>query len=233
MLKHLAIIMDGNGRWAASHGKDRTEGHVAGAKAVLKAIAVAEKLEIPYLTLYAFSTENFKRDSFEISRIFRIIADFLHTVMLPLVQEKNYRMRFIGEFQQLSSELMESVSEVNSVSINNTGMTITVAIGYGGRDEICRATDRIIKERLINCDDSPVSYEEIERHLYTATMPDPDVVLRYGGYQRLSNFLPLQCVYSELFFTDKYWPDFTESDVEFVATQFDKIKRNFGEVPLT
>lgn len=233
MLKHLAIIMDGNGRWATSRGKDRTEGHIAGAKAVLKAIAAAEKLEIPYLTLYAFSTENFKRAPEEVSRIFGIIAEFLRTVMLPKIREKNFRMRFMGEFQHLSPDLMSAVSEVNAVSINNTGMTIIVAIGYGGREEICRAVDCIMKERFINCDDSPVSYAEIERHLYTATMPDPDVVLRYGGYQRLSNFLPLQCVYSELFFIDRYWPDFAESDVEFVATQFDKIKRNFGEVPST
>jgi undecaprenyl diphosphate synthase len=222
--------MDGNGRWAEGRGLDRLSGHAAGAEAVLKAIEASSELGIEYLSLYAFSLDNFKRPKREIFGIFGIIADFLEEKLIPLVKAKNYRLRFIGDLQSLPPDLLGSVSKANVAGLNNSGMTIIIALGYSGRAEIAAAFNYILERRVLDSDMSPVTYEEIERSLSTAMLPDPDAVVRYGGYQRLSDFLPLQTVYSELFFLDKLWPDFEKRDLYEISGKFERIRRNYGNI---
>ncbi|MDD3947164.1 MAG: polyprenyl diphosphate synthase [Clostridia bacterium] len=230
-MRHLAIIIDGNGRWAVSRGLERLSGHAEGAKAVARAIEAAYEMKLECVTFYAFSTENFKRGTRETLGIFAILAGFLEETLLPLVQTRGLRVRFIGNLARLSSDLLTIISKVNVAGLNNRGMTVVIAVGYSGRDEIAQAINILIEQKLLNSDASPVTYEELSRFLYTANLPDPDAVWRFGGYKRLSNFLPLQTVYSELFFTEKLWPDFQKEDLYKLCNDFKKIKRNFGDLP--
>lgn len=229
-MKHLAIIMDGNGRWATMRGLERTAGHAEGAKAVLRAVEAAEQLGLECLSLYAFSTENHRRSKREVLGIFGIIAEFLDEVLLPYAMRKGLRIRFIGDMSRITSELMSSIARVNAATINHTGMTVVIALSYGGREEVVRAVNLLIENKLLNGDYRKISYEELEPYLYTVNLPDPDAVWRFGGYQRLSGFMPLQTTYSELFFSDKLWPDFQAEDMFVLAARFAQIKRNFGEV---
>lgn len=221
--------MDGNGRWAEERGLDRLRGHAAGADAALKAIAATDELKIPFITLFAFSSENFKRPAPEVKGIFEITAGFLENGLLPLIKERGYRVRFIGELAKLPVGLLDYIAKVNVAGLNNTGMTVVIALAYGGREEIASAFNLILARRILDSDDSPITYDEIEKSLQTATLPDPDAVVRYGGYKRLSNFMPLQCAYSELFFFEKYWPDFQREDLYYIYNQYCTIKRNFGD----
>lgn len=229
-MKHLAIIMDGNGRWATMRGLDRTAGHAEGAKAVLRAVEAAEQLGLECLSLYAFSTENHRRSKREVLGIFGIIAEFLDEVLLPYAMRKGLRIRFIGDMSRITPELMSSIARVNAATINHTGMTVVIALSYGGREEVVRAVNLLIENKLLNGDYRKISYKELEPYLYTVNLPDPDAVWRFGGYQRLSGFMPLQTTYSELFFSDKLWPDFQAEDMFVLAARFAQIKRNFGEV---
>jgi len=229
MLKHIAIIPDGNGRWAKNLNKDRLLGHAEGCKAVLHAIEAADELKIPFISFYAFSTENYKRDKSEVMGIFALIIGFLENSLLPLIKQKNYKIRFIGEFSSLPHEFLNTIGIINKAGLNNSGMTITFAIGYGGREEILSAVNYIFQTKLLLGDTNPLVYEDVERCLYTASLPDPCVVLRYGGFKRLSNFMPLQTIYSELMFTDKFWPDFQKIDLIEAVNEFNLIQRKFGE----
>lgn len=230
-MRHLGIIIDGNGRWAVSRGQERLSGHAEGAKAVARAIEAALECRLECVTFYAFSTENFKRGAQETLGIFSILAGFLENTLLPLVEAKKLRVRFIGDLRRLTPELLEIVSRVNVAGLNNNGMTVVIALGYGGREEIASAFNMILERRLINLDASPVTYEEISRYLYTAGLPEPDAIVRFGGYRRLSNFLPLQSAYAELFFVEKLWPDFQKEDLYKICADYRKIKRNFGDLP--
>jgi undecaprenyl diphosphate synthase len=228
-LKHIAIIPDGNGRWAKEQGKDRLFGHAQGSSAVLKAIEAADELKIPFISFYAFSTENFKRDKSEVLGIFSLITEFLEKKLLPLIKQKNYKIRFIGEFNALPQEFLSTVGKINKVGLNNSGMTITFAVGYGGIDEVLGAFNVLLKTKFALGDNSPLVYEDLERCLYTAHLPNPCVVARYGGLKRLSNFMPLQTTYSELMFFDKLWPDFEKEDLADIVEKFNLIPRKFGD----
>lgn len=229
-MKHLAIIMDGNGRWATERGLPRLSGHAEGAKRVLDAIEVADALGIKYLSLYAFSNENFKRNIGEVMGIFGIIADFLLNTLIPIVKRRGYSLRFIGNLSSLSPELLSAISQANVAGLNNSGMKIIIAVGYSGTEELTSAFNHLLEQKVLNADFSPITEANIRQSLYTATIPDPDAVVRYGGHQRLSNFMPFQTVYSELFFLKKLFPDFQKEDIYEVYKEFMKIKRNFGDV---
>lgn len=229
-MRHIAFIIDGNGRWAEAKRLPRAEGHKEGAKAVLRAINAADMLRVPYISFYALSVENFKRSASEILGIFGAMAYFFDEILTPIIRERNYRIRFSGDLTRISPELLAAVSRTNVAAINNTGMLINICVAYGGRDEIARAFNYILEQKLFVSDFTPLTYEDIQPFLYTVNIPDPDAVIRFGGYKRLSNFMPLQTAYSELFFRDKLWPDVTEEDVFEIYNEFIQIKRNFGEV---
>lgn len=220
--------MDGNGRWAETRGMPRTKGHEEGAKALLRAIDSIDRLDIEYATFYAFSTDNQKRNKEEVGNILGIIAYFLKNYIFQIIKDRNYRVRFIGELRILPPELLEIITSINKSALNNKGRMLIFAIGYGGDMEIVNAINFLLKRKNMRLDDTPITIEEINECLYTVNIPNPDAVLRYGGYKRLSNFMPLQIAYSELFFTDKLWPDFEETDITQVLEEFIKIKRNFG-----
>lgn len=227
-MKHLGIIMDGNGRWAQNRSMPRTAGHEKGALSLCKFLDDLASLDIDVITLYAFSTENESRSKEEVGNILGVIAYFLSHQVKDIAQKNDYKVRFIGNLSRLPEELNAVISELNASTINNNGKTVVFAIGYGGVDEVTNAIDRIIQRRAFLEDTSPVTKEELFNNLYTAGLPQPDAILRYGGYRRLSNFLPLQSIYSELFFTDKLWPDYAKEDIEKVLEEFASIKRNFG-----
>ncbi len=226
---HVGIIMDGNGRWALSSGSPRKVGHKAGAEALCRAIEDIVGIDlIDCATFYAFSTENNKRNREEVSNIFGVIAYFLSTEIKKLAKKYSLKIRFIGNIDQLPEGLSTVATELFSSTINNDGKTIVFAIGYGGEEEIVNAVNEIFRERVLFDDDTPITSAELRSHLYTAGLPDPDIIIRYGGYKRLSNFLTLQSIYSELFFLDKYWPDYDKNDLDTVLKEFLNIKRNFG-----
>ena len=227
-MKHLGIIMDGNGRWAQERSLPRTAGHEKGAISLCKLLDDFVSLDVDVLTVYAFSTENEKRSKEEVGNILGVIAYFLSHQIKEIADKNSLKIRFIGNLSRLPEELNAIISELNASTINNDGKTVVFAIGYGGIDEVTGAIDRIMKRRAFLDDYSPVTEEELYNNLYTAGLPMPDAILRYGGYKRLSNFLPLQSIYSELFFTNKYWPDYDKEDIEKVIKDFDAIKRNFG-----
>lgn len=227
-MKHLAIIIDGNGRWATKRGLDRKKGHEMGALALERAINDFAALDIGILTFYAFSTENVKRDPEEVSNLLGVIAYFLNNNIKERVTKLNLRVRFIGDLSLLPSPLLSAIASLNALAINNSGKLVVFAINYGGINEVCRAIDKIIRNRNFLRDNSLVTKEELMDALDTANMPPPDAILRYGGHQRLSNFLPLQSAYSELFFLEKLWPDYEKIDIENVINEYKKILRNFG-----
>lgn len=227
-MKHLALIMDGNGRWAEQRGLPRIRGHEEGAKALLNAIETVDALNIEYTSFFAFSTDNHKRDAEEVGNILGIITYFLENHIAPIIEERNYRVRFIGEINLLSSPLLEIINSISNKALNNKGRMLIFAIGYGGDMEIVNAMNLIIKRKNMRLDDSPVTREELNNALYTVNIPNPDLVIRYGGHKRLSNFMPLQTIYSEFCFLDKLWPDFENEDLQQAIKEFQNIKRNFG-----
>lgn len=218
-MKHLAVIMDGNGRYAESKGWERSKGHEYGALAFENACRDFVNLPLEVLTVYAFSTENNSRPKKEVSNILGVIAYFLEKRIYPFAREKGVSVRFIGRTDGLTQELKSVIAFAPRFE---TGKTIVIAINYGGIDEICRAFKKMSN------DGKPFTEDILTNYLDTAGLPFPEAVLRYGGYNRLSNFMPVQTAYSELFFTDKFWPDYDKQDFCDVINAFEKIKRNFG-----
>lgn len=218
-MKHLAVIMDGNGRYAELKGVERSKGHEAGAIAFEKACRDFATLPLDVLTVYAFSTENNSRPKEEVSNILSVIAYFLEKRIHPFAAENGITVRFIGKIDELPQNLKKTISVA---PVFEKGKTIVIAINYGGTDEICRAFKKMSENK------SDFTPENLINSLDTAGLPLPEAVLRYGGYKRLSNFMPVQTVYSELFFTDKYWPEYEREDFCKVINDFEKIKRNFG-----
>jgi undecaprenyl diphosphate synthase len=221
-MQHLAVIMDGNGRWAERLGLKRAEGHRAGAEALAEAVNDFVTLPLDYLSVYAFSMENNTRNAEEIGSILGIIADFLLSEIIPLAQKYGLKIRFIGNGAYMTDELVSAVSRAEKVLAGNSGKTLVIALEYGGLDEICRAANKLVSQK------KEINGDTLRGALDTAGIPDPDAVLRYGGYRRLSNFMPVQTAYSELFFINKYWPEYRRSDFLNVIEEFGSIKRNFG-----
>lgn len=228
-LRHLAIIMDGNGRWATKRGLPRSMGHKKGAEVVKEITRAAGELGIKFLTLYAFSTENWNRSEDEVQTLMGLLRDYLKSD-LKEVQENNVRIRFIGEREMLDADIVQKMAEIESETLKNTGMTLCIALSYGSRQEIVNAvkkTAALVKEGDISLNDIDVKL--FSDMLYTKDMPDPDLVVRTSGEQRISNYLLWQIAYSEFYFTDVLWPDFNKKLLEDIIAEFNKRERRYGK----
>ena len=228
-LEHLAIIMDGNGRWAARRGLPRSMGHRKCAEVVKEITRAAGELGIKYLTLYAFSTENWNRSEDEVKTLMGLLRDYLQSD-LKEVQQNNVRIRFIGEREMLDADIVRKMAEIEADTLRNTGMTLCIALSYGSRQEIVNAvkkTAALVKEGDISLND--VDVKLFSDMLYTKDMPDPDLVIRTSGEQRISNYLLWQIAYAEFFFTDVLWPDFNKKLLEDIIKNFNMRERRYGK----
>jgi undecaprenyl diphosphate synthase len=223
---HIAIIMDGNGRWGLKKYNDRNKGHYYGLQNVNEVIKNSIKLNIKYLTLYTFSTENWNRPKQEIDYLF-FLFQFFYKKNFNKLNKENIRVKFIGNLNSIPKKLKKIINIVEIKTKKNTRMTICFAFNYGSRSELVSSVNKSIKNlKKIN----KVTEEMISKNLYTARIPDPDILIRTGGYQRLSNFLLWQLSYSEIFFLKKSWPDFNYVDLKKIVNKFSRIKRNFGSI---
>ncbi|MGC8927178.1 MAG: isoprenyl transferase [Myxococcota bacterium] len=225
---HIAIIMDGNGRWANERGLKRIEGHKKGGEVVDSITTYAREIGIKYLTLYAFSTENWQRDPEEVSFLMNLLADFLRDKR-EKIMKNDIRLNAIGNLMDLPDFVRERLNSVMEESSKNTSMVLTLALSYGSRDEIVNAVKSIIRdysEKKIVPDD--ITEERFKDYLFTADMPDPDILIRTGGEKRVSNFLLYQISYTEFIFVEKKWPDFTPLDLKEAIIEFQNRQRRFG-----
>ena len=210
MPRHIAIIMDGNRRWAKAQGKPASFGHKAGAKTLEKIVRYANKIGLEYITVYAFSTENWKRTEEEVKALMMLLQNYLDDYS-KRADTENIRVKILGDISALAPGMQKSIYNCMERTKDNTGVTFNIALNYGGRDELVKAIKQIaqeVKEGKIDIQD--ISEEMVSNNLYTKGEPDPDLLIRTSGELRLSNFLPWQLVYSEFLFIDKNWPDFTE-----------------------
>ncbi len=227
---HIAIIMDGNGRWAKQRKLPRTMGHRAGMKNIKMMVEESSNLGVKYLTLYAFSTENWKRSKEEVGALMDLVVEFINKEFEEL-HRNNVKLNSIGDISKLPEKSKAAVEDTMYKTRNNTGLTLNIALNYGGRDEIVKGVKEIAKEvlegklQVDNIDDKIIS-----DHLYTSGMPDPDIVIRPSGELRLSNYLLWQSAYSEFWFSDINWPDFKKEDLRRAISDFQKRDRRFGGV---
>ncbi len=228
--QHIAIIMDGNGRWAKKRHLPRTAGHIQGAKTVEQIIEDCDDLGVKYLTVYAFSTENWKRPADEVKALMNLLRDYMKTC-IRRVNKNNMTVRVIGDKTKLDQDIQDKIAELEEISAKNTGITFTIAINYGSRDEIVRATTRMLED-CKNGDllPSEMSEDVFSGYLDTAGMPDPDLMIRTSGELRLSNYLLWQLAYSEFYFTDCAWPDFNKKELIKAIEFFNGRDRRFGGV---
>ena len=226
--KHIGVIMDGNGRWAKKVGKVRTFGHKFGVETVRTAISYCSKIGIEVLTLYAFSTENWKRPQSEVNVLMNLISEYL-SKETPELKKQGVVLNFIGDLSKLPQKALNSIEDSINETKDNKGLIVNIAINYGGRSEIAMAVKSIVKDALTNnISAEQVTEELISDSLYTKGQPDPDLIIRTGGEVRLSNFLTWQCAYSELYFTDILWPDFKDDNFDDAILYFQKRNRRFG-----
>ena len=227
---HVAIILDGNGRWAKSKGMPREYGHTIGAKNVETIIEAADDLGIRYVTYYAFSTENWKRPEKEVKKLMNLLRDYLKTA-IKKANKNNIRMRIIGDRSGLAEDLQVQIERVEEATAANTGITMTIAINYGSRDEIVRAVNRIQRDmKEGRLEEAEITEEMIADYLDTADLPDPDLMIRTSGEQRLSNYLLWQLAYSEFYFTDVPWPAFSKKDLEAAVEVYANRDRRYGKI---
>jgi len=226
--RHVAIIMDGNGRWARRHGLPRTQGHRRGVEALRRTVQAAGELGIPYLTVFGFSSENWKRSASEINDLMWLLRRYLQSEIAEL-HKNNVRVKMIGQRERLPTDVARMIAEAESATVANTALTCTVALNYGGRNEIAAAARHLAGEvaagRLAPADITPGRLGE---SLETRDLPDPDLILRTSGEQRISNFLLWQAAYSELVFVDKLWPDFGEADLTDALREYQRRERRYG-----
>ena len=226
--KHIALILDGNRRWAKAHKLPIKLGHKKGAETLEKIVKYANKIGIEYVTAYAFSTENWKRSEEEVSALMALLRYYLDDYSERADME-NIKVTIIGEKEGLNSKLQASINRVMKKTENNTGVNFIICLNYGGRLEITRAVQKIAQEvKDGKIDISEINEDTISNHLCTANIPDPDLMIRTSGELRTSNFLPWQLVYSEFLFVDKYWPDFNEADLDEAIKVYQKRNRKFG-----
>lgn len=226
--EHVAIILDGNGRWAKAKGMPRNYGHMQGAKAVEDILVVARDMGIKYLTVYAFSTENWNRPETEVSALMTILRQYLKS-SIKKSMKNNVRCQVIGERSKLSEDIREAIEELEDATRDNTGLTFTIAINYGSRDEIVRAVRKVAAECKDGAlDPSDITEEMIAARLDTHNIPDPDLMIRTCGEQRLSNFLLWQCAYTEFYYTDVAWPDFDKNQLQMAVDAYAGRNRKFG-----
>ncbi len=222
---HIAIIMDGNGRWAKKRGLPRSVGHSAGAKKFKEIARYCNKIGVKYLTVYAFSTENWKRPKEEVEGIMNLLRDYLKDS--ANFKGENIKLRFIGNIEALPNDIQLLIENACRDSDDATGMTACLAVNYGGRDELTNAFKRLVKE---NVSASDITEELISKNLYTADYPDPELIIRPSGELRTSNFLIWQSAYSEFWFHNVLWPDFTTDDLDKAIDDYNKRNRRFGGV---
>ena len=221
-LNHVAIIMDGNGRWGLKHYNSRNKGHRAGLNTIEKIIKISIKKNIPYLTLFAFSTENWKRPSSEINYLFKLLEVFLKKKLNHFNKNK-IKLKIIGE-KKFPLKINDLLNKSEKITKDNSLLQINLALNYGSRNEIVKAIKSLYKNK------KKINEKNISQSLYTKNVPDPDILIRTGNTNRLSNFLLWQLSYSEIFFSKKYWPDFSEEDFIKIIKKYKKIKRNYGEI---
>ena len=222
-VNHVAIIMDGNGRWGIKKYKSRKFGHKQGIKTVEKIIEASVKKKIKHLTLYTFSTENWKRPKYEIDFLFNLLEEYLKK-NLDILLKNNIRFKILGDLNKFPKNLKNSINNAIKLTKKNNKLQINLALNYGSKDEILRSLKLITKKRI------PINIKNIEKNLYTSNIPDPDILIRTGNTNRLSNFLLWQLSYSEIFFVKKLWPDFNKNDFNKILIKFKKIKRNYGKI---
>lgn len=228
-LQHIAIIMDGNGRWAKKRGLPRLMGHKKGAETLQEIVRAAGELGLKYLTLYAFSTENWQRDPEEVAGLMDILRQYLKSE-LKEIQENGVRIIFIGERNMLAADITEQMAKIERDTAKNNKLTLCIALSYGSRQEIVAAAQKI----AALAQKGDISLEDIDIKmfsgmLYTKDVPDPDLVIRTSGEQRLSNYLLWQIAYAELFFTPTLWPDFSRAELEKIITDFNRRERRYGK----
>jgi undecaprenyl diphosphate synthase len=225
---HVAIILDGNGRWAKEKGMPRNYGHMQGAKAVEDILVDARDIGIKYLTVYAFSTENWNRPEAEVSALMTILRNYLKT-SIKKSMKNNVRCRVIGERSRLAPEIQKAIGELEEATAGNTGLTFTIAINYGSRDEIrravCKIVDKVGKGEISSSD---ITEEMISQNLDTDFLPDPDLLIRTCNEQRISNFLLWQCAYTEFYYTPVAWPDFNKEELLKAVESYSGRNRKFG-----
>lgn len=229
---HIAIVMDGNGRWGSKRGLQRIAGHKAGAKAVQKIVERSTDIGVRYLTLFAFSTENWMRSSQEVSGLMTLFRHYLKKESAQL-DDAGVRLRFIGDRAKFDTDMQQMMTDLEQKSRDNNKLNLTVAMSYGGRDEIVRA----VKSLAAQIKSGEISEEDINEALITQTLdtselPDPDLIIRTSGEQRVSGFLTWQSAYSELMFTDTLWPDFTPEEYENIVAEYKERDRRFGGMPI-
>ncbi len=218
-LNHVAFIMDGNGRWGIKKNKSRNYGHLNGVKTVKKVVEISIKLKIPIITFYVFSTENWKRPKSEINFLFSLIISYFKKELENVVRNK-IKINIVGKINNLPKKIQLSLKEAVRHTKNNKKIVVNLAVNYGSREEIVNAAKKITKKTEKN----------LEKYLYTKELPNPDILIRTGGYKRLSNFMLWQLAYTELYFLEKLWPDFGVKDYKRIIKNYKKVKRNFGSI---
>lgn len=227
--RHIAIILDGNGRWAKKRGLPRTAGHAAGAETFRKIATYCKNIGVDYLTVYAFSTENWKRPPEEVKTIMKLLDKYLREAIATMEKDK-IRMRVFGDTTALSPELRAEIERTNEISQRYAGFQANICINYGGRDEIIHAVRRYAEDFAAGKTTGELTEEGFSAYLYSAGIPDPELLIRPGGELRISNFLLWQCAYSEFYFTDVLWPDFTSKELDKAIAAFQSRDRRFGGV---
>ena len=215
--------MDGNGRWGIKKKKSRNYGHKAGLNTIEKIIKTSIKKKIKYLTLYAFSTENWKRPKKEIKFLFQLLDSFIDK-KISKFNKNNIKLKIIGNIDNFSKKLKKKLYNSEKITIKNNKLQVNLALNYGSKSELINAYKRLNKKKL------NINFKNLEKYLYTANIPDPDILIRTGNTNRLSNFLLWQIAYTEIFFEKKLWPDFNENDYSKIISKFKKIKRNYGNI---
>ena len=223
---HVAIIMDGNGRWAEKRGKPRIEGHRQGARNLKNIVTAFHELGVQFLTVYAFSTENWRRPQKEVDGLLELLLESVED-QLDSLNESRVRIKHLGDKKTLSPEVRTAIATCEEITDSNDGLTLNVAFNYGGRAEIIRAVKALVKDKV---DVSQISNMEIEKRLYTHGMPDPDLIIRTAGEKRLSNFLVWQSAYAEYYYSDCFWPDFDQSQINKAIQSYQTRRRKFGRL---
>lgn len=229
--KHIAIIMDGNGRWGKKRGLPRLVGHKAGIEAIREIIRTASDIGLQYITVYAFSTENWKRPEDEVSGLFKLLLVYLENEIKE-IHKNNVKLNVIGDYLALPNAVVQKINYALDYTKNNTGLVFNIALNYGGRNEILKMAKEIFtmtKQNMIESEDE-INYQLVENLLYTKDIPDPDLIIRTSGETRLSNFLLWQAAYSEFWFTDVLWPDFKKENLFEAIYAYQKRNRRYGGI---
>lgn len=229
LINHVAFIMDGNRRWARQHNLPTVNGHQKGAETLTEIVKAAKKIGICYVTVYAFSTENWQREPSEVDGLMNLLRQYLNKGFKEL-QENGARIMFIGERYMLADDIRQKMETIEKETVNNEDITLCVALSYGSRQEIVQAARRLAeKVKSGEADISDINIESLTANLYTAGIPDPDLVIRTSGEKRVSNYLLWQTAYSEFYFSDTLWPDFSEEELKYITDDYAKRERRYGK----